>query len=998
MRILYPLFVFVFWVHLFSQTNALAQTAAKRGIELEFTEKKTIQASNELASNVVRIKNNSSREVSFNINISAPDGWKQIFSRASRYTLSPQDSIFIPVNLTPQKSNGGRVNHVINAFLTDENGTQFASAIWYMSIKQESNWSISALSTKVFFLNGSDSAHFALRLQNQGNAEEKIKLSFLTDKRIKVLDPANPFGKLEYYNLRLPANRDTIITFTASRTKQLQTTLREDVGNYSGTVPNDVLPVKITAQNETEDNTTTKVWRGTVDFVKATAEAQLREHQSASLPLTVEATIDNIMDNSTILNLSLYGNAMFDKGRSLNYRFQTFFFDNFFHYQPFFGNSHYVGYTSPKTSLEVGDINGNATLGYNNSGKGVKASQEVVKNNILSAFYVQAPTLFNSTNRSSYGAGHTIRLGRNSIETQVQMTDDALMKFTSTQYSNRIGLNILKFHNIVLNSVYSNESYTGGAEPINKTGYAYYALYAGTFKKINISISNSFGSKSNTGYRGIKTLSAYGSYRFNNKRTLSASYYSSSQNPEYYSPAGILFNSIFNANEQYELGYNFTTLSYSLSLKLKHIYSEAFNLKSLADAFAVDYRPQPKGDLRFYLSLYGAYNQLPDFDIDPYFTAQIRSSIRYRGLTQTIRYYYGPYQIYDQLLFARTKTNGQSFYTTTNLKFWLLKSKLTFEPNIVYSYETLYKRNRLSLRPELYYLPKRGTEIKFYAQYINNNQKNNPNIIQNPDLERITPSMGFSNLFFGLGIKKALGVPVSGKKYLNLTIEIFKDINGNGRLDKNEKGLKNVLVNIRPVVVDSNASTRLNEVGENFVTNDAGVVVYKNLPKGAYRISINPLSETGGFFAGNEQIVVLEKDLKYPMPLNQGVHLTGILAVERDQTAADLDKRIDVSNIRITAMDSLGKTYSTLTDKDGRFTLRLPVGVYQVSLNESALPDNFELEQKRIIVEMLTVADNYNITFIAREKKRKINIRKFDQQGKLIEKTNNNTKKNEQTN
>jgi hypothetical protein len=244
-----------------------------------------------------------------------------------------------------------------------------------------------------------------------------------------------------------------------------------------------------------------------------------------------------------------------------------------------------------------------------------------------------------------------------------------------------------------------------------------------------------------------------------------------------------------------------------------------------------------------------------------------------------------------------------------------------------------------------------------------------------------------SNLFFGLGVKKKIGVPVSGKKFHKLSVSVFKDLNGNGKQDKDEQGLKNVLVNIKPLFKDTSLTnySGLRDNGEHFITNDQGKVAYSNLPRGSYIVKIVPLSENGGFFAGNEQVVKIDGNKDLMMPLNQGVQLTGLLVSERDPTSVDFDKKLDLSKVRVTALDSLGKSFTTLTDKDGRFSMRLPAGIYQLSINENALPDNFELEQKLTSIEMITVSDVYNITFFIKERKRKMNIKRFDSQGNVIE-------------
>ena len=83
-----------------------------------------------------------------------------------------------------------------------------------------------------------------------------------------------------------------------------------------------------------------------------------------------------------------------------------------------------------------------------------------------------------------------------------------------------------------------------------------------------------------------------------------------------------------------------------------------------------------------------------------------------------------------------------------------------------------------------------------------------------------------SNLFFGFGIKKKIGVPVSPKKYHKLAVSVFKDLNGNGKQDKDEQGLKNVLVNIKQLDKDTSLTnySGLRDNGEHFITNEKGKI------------------------------------------------------------------------------------------------------------------------------------------------------------------------------
>ena len=968
----------------------------KRGVEVSFVQKKTEHSPNELSSNILKIKNNSGREFSFRVNLSLPAGWQYVARKEKTYKISPYDSVFVPVNIAHKQAITGNVNNVINATLISDSGVQFASAIWYMNIKKVSDWSVSIIQNKVFFLNDSNSVKFALRINNNGNSEEHLKISFQSEKRLRVFHESALNQEIHFLNITIPINTDTLLYFKAERGLPIQKTFRNDFEVNEQLNHSDILPLKISVKNDSEDRNLSKSWRGSIDFIKSSSESKLRESASNTIPLTIEANVDNILDNSTILSLALYGNKEFENNRNLSYNFQTSFFNNFLSYRPFWGDSHYLGYFTPKSSIETGNINGFSNFGFTVTGVGVKATQEVFKNNTIGVFYLKDRFSFNTANKDDYGFLHRLTLGRNTIENSIQFNRNDYLQVNSTIYSNRIKLNFFRFHNLILNSSVSKEDYSIDENTISKRGFAYAINYSGGFKKFTIGLSTSLGTAFNTSYRGIKSLGGDVSYRLNPFNSFTATYYSFSQKPEYFSQAGALLNFRRTGSERLELKHNYNTGLHSFTSRYQYLYNDIFNIRSQSNGLGFDYRPAANGDFRFFFSVLGAYVKLLDYNLDPYFSSQVRTTLRMKNLTSNIRYFYGPYQSFEQILFAKSKINNQSIYTNTNLKFWLIKNTLTLEPNVNYSYETLYKRDRISIRPEVYYIPKNGLEFKFYAQYLNNTQRENPlinlDLIDNTD--RLMQYSTSSNYFFGFGVKRRLGVPVSRKKYYKLKVSVYKDLNGNNKQDKNESGLRNVLVNIKSLELDSVALTNFGfkDVGESFVTDEEGNILYKNLPKGRYRVSIIPLSETNGFFAGSEQNIIVDNDTQVYMNLNQGVQLTGNLMINRDVNAVDFDKMPDISNIRITAMDEAGKTFNTLTDHNGMFSLRVPVGVYRISINEKALPENFELEENSIVLEMTSVANNYNIAFIANEKKKKLNIKKFDQKGNEIKEKKKSTK------
>ena len=91
----------------------------------------------------------------------------------------------------------------------------------------------------------------------------------------------------------------------------------------------------------------------------------------------------------------------------------------------------------------------------------------------------------------------------------------------------------------------------------------------------------------------------------------------------------------------------------------------------------------------------------------------------------------------------------------------------------------------------------------------------------------------------------------------------------------------------------------------------------------------------------------------------------------------------ELSRIRVTAVDSAGRTYSCLTSINGSFELYVPTGDYRVSINQNAIDDDFTLDQNLVLLNLNGNIDAYRISFIIREKERLIKVKKFNSDGTL---------------
>ena len=114
------------------------------------------------------------------------------------------------------------------------------------------------------------------------------------------------------------------------------------------------------------------------------------------------------------------------------------------------------------------------------------------------------------------------------------------------------------------------------------------------------------------------------------------------------------------------------------------------------------------------------------------------------------------------------------------------------------------------------------------------------------------------------------------------------------------------------------------------------------------------------------------------IPLKRGSQINGSVILQKAQFSALGENSMDLSGIRVTAVDNMGNSYSGLTSQSGQFRLYVPFGNYTVSVNESAVDSQFQLAQKSYKLEINNVGANYQLAFYLIEKRRKVNIKKFD--------------------
>jgi len=958
---------------------ASAQQKSNFGIEFSFLKKSTNQSLEEVATNVIRLVNNTRTKQQLSVNISVPEGW-QLFSNLDKtIELLPADSAFVPIRVIPAKISKGNTNYLINGFLISDNGFQLANDYWYVNVKQFSEWNVSLPIRKVYFINDKEDALFEVMLQNTGNADENITLELEPSRNLLLSDTTGKIVELTN-TILLPSGSDTLIQYRVLKMEDTKSTAtnagakEEPIKKYG---------VKVSALNDGGDLGKPKLWRGNVEFLELGSEMEIEGHGYSSLPFTVELNAFDVLDNTT-LTLDIYGNANFNNERSLAYRYQSNYVDNFFDPKRYIGDYHYLGFFSRRGGIEIGNLSG-GKHGAFIGGKGIRGTLRL-KHNVLSGMFVRNPSLFRQVDQTGVSVNNLFSSAKINSDTYFQFEMDDVAKINSSILSSGLSYQLAKGHSMKIGAGASYEDHFGNpTSQITLLGFGYLASYSGRIQKLHFSASNRFGSKTYSGARGVLSVNASAGYDFSKKYALAVLYDHYQQNPDVYSGGVLLPDSPESARDRYELKFAIASDRAKFIIRPYYLYLEAITLRTATKAIAFDYRPAAEGDLRFYSSVEGGFVKALDVaDLDNFFIAQVFGNLKYKTFSSSLRYYYGPYQAIDQVRFIQTRQNPQRVAFTNYVDTWFANSRMLLKANSNLNYETLFKRISFVLRPELFYYTKNDFTFSFYMEYVLTRSKNTSSAGNTGSADVSEQSNVLNDINIGAGIKKSFGIPLNRKKFHDIEIIVFKDVNGNSVMDNSEKPVENMLINVRtasPPDADSAAGVQIQHdkiINYELLTDDKGTVAFDNLPTGFYSINVRPLTETGGWFDTKEIPELISGKEKIYIPLNKAVRINGSVVLQRDKYSK-YDGTIDLSRIRVTSTSSAGNTNSTLTGKNGEFSMFLPVGEYSIEINKGALGDSFEFVNSQVKILLADPNNNYNVTFYVREKKRQMNVKEFKQ-------------------
>ncbi|WP_341836126.1 carboxypeptidase-like regulatory domain-containing protein [Chitinophaga pollutisoli] len=219
--------------------------------------------------------------------------------------------------------------------------------------------------------------------------------------------------------------------------------------------------------------------------------------------------------------------------------------------------------------------------------------------------------------------------------------------------------------------------------------------------------------------------------------------------------------------------------------------------------------------------------------------------------------------------------------------------------------------------------------------------------VEFPLVSGSTAPAGVNDQYINLSLSKRLNVPIIfRKKYYTLKLVPFFDKNGNGKLEPSENVIPGALFSIGDI---------------SFISGANGTIYYKNIPAGNYTIVCQYANKIKGWVpaGGFTQQLTVAGDVTHLLPFRKSKLITGMVELK---TNALTGSRITKENIKVSATDSAGIVYTTMTNDNGVFFLNVPAGKYVVSLNPQAFSEKVRPKTMYFIVELVS-AEQAEVVF-----------------------------------
>jgi hypothetical protein len=1012
----------------FSGIYAQIKGQEYRPLSCGFTKSEEVVGEGGTISNVLFVKNVNGITREFYLEITVPNGWKTLNSSNKVYKLDPNDSMFIPVRIIPNKKlMKGSTRYNINVLVVGTDGRAHAICSFFAGKPKRTDWEMSILPrSRIYFLNGQSRVPLSLYVANKGEEEQQLNISWSYLGRGISLSPDSSANK-SFLDLKLKEDTDTIIDFSADIARPDYNFSKVDLETYNPFSDLQARKYRLYLKavepfyrkekgvmNKTPfgfEEGKENVYRpssggesksvnadliklnSAVDFVKLSNTASINNYGSGVFPVIWYSNLFNVLGmqpmwgNNFISRFSPRKDAMLYSNLQ---HFFTFYSPTKATYQNLVGNAFY---SSPKFDVYVGQgpgfigtmaFGGAASGG--SAGSGFSLGYRPYKGLSLSTLYAQGPRLFslNPTTRT-VGAAVSYAFPSNRLITTIsyRFTDNTQILSEQNILAGGFRYKINANHNVLAsgNVLFLRDS-VGTTSQSNRQGYNFMLNYGGIFFKGRLSqmIMANVNNNPVRPNQISQFINIGGATTLNNRnwRLNFSSAFNRSING---------FNNVnqtitqipSNLSFWFKNRYNFNAFPV---LFHNYITDNNFQFHNVGLALGGSHFNYNK-NFRISANFRGGYNFLTDsISYAPIFNANFFTSLGYRTISANIGYNYGPMDFIGVRQFNKSPSiYPQYLFLSINKQHIFRKIRqFVFDFSLNYSWNNVTYAHNLALAPVIYFFTKKGW--RFNASVFYNLNARDPEqsrqfysyqgtSIPLPDVQ---PGVEFSNNFnLQFGVRKEFGIllPKKWRKnfYSNPTFIAFLDFNGNRVKDKDEVALENMVVQLN---------------GHEAITDKDGKCQFLNVEQKRYFFNVIPLTDIDGWFSLRKDSVDITPSGVYYVPFSKGVKIEGTVLLDREKFTEDILGELDLSKIRIFTTDTSGNTYSTLTDRQGNFSFYIPFGYYALSMDESVVSDRFIIAQNNIPLELEEGIESYYQAFFIIEKRRRVKKKKFNEKGELV--------------
>ncbi len=958
--------IFVCCILLMAPWNLFSQQEYSGQGPLSLQDRQSQVKPGNLVSNVVRVVNVTNRSAEYTLEVNQPAGWSVVGATRRNFTLEAGDTAFFPVRVITSHQIRSERSQIARISLF-RFGSPLVNIDWVITPLLRYEWSARIERNRIVLPADADTTSFKIHIRNEGDLAEVLNLNLnLPDGLLQINERGEP---LDGKSLRLPID------------PQKDTTLRvflrfmeQESEMASVLFPPTRRSMRLRASIASERDSQARTWGSNVEIKKL--EDRWIENTSTRLtmPLTAEFNAYDIMQENSYGTFALYGSHVFNPETTFTYYFLSNYSSNYLNPQAFLGQYLQLNFQSKFFGVELGNITQN-NEGAGISGEGARITGRYEQHQ-LDVAYMRNPGMFSSQKHiNALGVeynyfGREIRGGA-----WLQVRENFTQKTEEEITGGHVSYRFLRNQFIRISAGVSRQTHRWNPDSIfDLMGFGYRINYNGSYDRLNYNVSWSSSTPTHIARRGMDNLNTRLAWRFNTIHNIFASFSQYTSDPDFYFRGELREMSLFRKRQLYRLGYQYRGQLSDVTFQPLHTRSEDPFIVYNNSGMELDYRLKDLYNIRFFSSVFAGYTAMPELqDIDPFFVARLRMSIRYFDYSLNVRYYFGPYYNNELRRFAEDRRNANRFSANMNFDQSFADGRLFFQASAIYNYTTYNKQNSLSLRPELFYFPQPGLRFGIYGRYYGLSVDQD-DMIGIPDLGFEGAAYSSSRYEFGFSIRKDMNVPASGVRYYDYNVMVYRDISGTGTYQIGDPGVPDIWIRLQqlePMTEDRILAMSGQKTFETLTGKD-GKAGFVNIPPGNYLLTMVPVGAAGKRHETRTWEVMINRNQTMYLSVDRGAKVSGSISLERDQfTRAEY---FPLGGIRVTATNDAGDTFNTLTTESGQYSLYLPRGKYTLSINENVFGADFNLQHNDIPIEIMHEHEELNISFVARERGRQIRI------------------------